>query len=125
RLREVLTFSRNLVSIRILRSVGVGNAIRHLQRFGFDRARMPRDLSLALGSAVFSPLEMATGYAVFANGGYRVEPWVVERIEDQTGAVIHAHVPLVAVEPPPEEPPAPEDVPLEPVPDVAPAWLPA
>lgn len=125
RLREALTHSRNLVSIRVLRAIGVGNAMRHLQAFGFDRARMPRDLSLALGSAVFTPLELATGYAVFANGGYKVEPWLVERIEAQDGSVIHRHVPLIAMEaeqpPAPAEPEADEAPVLAPVPDRLPA----
>ncbi|MEX0899351.1 MAG: penicillin-binding protein 1A [Gammaproteobacteria bacterium] len=96
RLREALTFSRNLVSIRVLRAIGVGNAINHLRRFGFPRDRMPRDLSLALGSAVFTPLEMATAYSVFANGGFKVEPWLVARIEDQHGVVLFEHRPLTA-----------------------------
>ena len=119
RLREALVNSRNLVSIRVLRAIGVGNAIRHLQRFGFDRERMPRDLSLALGSAVFTPVEMATGYAVFANGGYRVEPWLVARIEDQHGAVLFEHRPLVA-----GQEPAAETVAADAAPDAAAAPTP-
>ncbi len=88
RLREALTFSRNLVSIRILRSIGAGYTVGYLQRFGFDRARLPRDLSLALGSAVLSPLEMATAYSVFANGGFRVQPYLLQRVEMRDGSIM-------------------------------------
>ena len=87
RLREALTRSRNLVSIRLLRAVGISSAIDHVRQFGFDTQRLPRNLSLALGSGGVTPLELARGYAVFANGGYRVEPFFVERMEELDGAV--------------------------------------
>ncbi len=122
RLREALTYSRNLVSIRVLRSIGVGTAISHLQKFGFPRDRMPRDLSLALGSAVFSPLEMATAYSVFANGGFKVEPWLVARIEDQDGVVLYEHRPLTAC-PECEAAPEEEAAVLEPAPELEPFVL--
>lgn len=82
RLREALVKSRNLVSIRLLRAVDVGPTIRHAQLFGFDRKRLPRDLSLALGSCTIAPIDIARGYAVFANGGYLIEPYFIDRIEN-------------------------------------------
>ncbi|GAB4347646.1 MAG: penicillin-binding protein 1A [Gammaproteobacteria bacterium] len=95
RLREALVKSRNLVSIRVLQAIGVNAAIEHLTRFGFDTERLPKDLSLALGSATVTPLELATAYAVFANGGYRVEPYLIERIEDSDGNPLFEADPLV------------------------------
>src|ERR1700752_4569765 len=85
RLREALVHSRNLVSIRVLKEVGVDNAIDYISRFGFDPKSMPHDLTLALGTLDATPLEVATGYAVFANGGYRVQPYFIDRIEDAAG----------------------------------------
>jgi len=80
RLREALVKSRNLVSIRILRSIGIKYAINYVKRFGFETSELPRDLSLALGSASLTPLEVVRGYASFANGGYLLEPHIIERI---------------------------------------------
>ncbi|MCG6886777.1 MAG: penicillin-binding protein 1A [Proteobacteria bacterium] len=88
RLRQALIHSRNLVSIRLLRDIGIGYALRYVRRFGFDRASLPRDLSLALGSGVLTPLELATAYAIFANGGYRVEPYVIDYVLDIDGKVV-------------------------------------
>jgi penicillin-binding protein 1A len=85
RLREALYLSRNLVSIRVLQAVGIHNAVDSLTRFGFDPSELSPNLSLALGTATFTPLQMATGYAIFANGGYRVTPYLIERIEDAHG----------------------------------------
>ena len=93
RLREALTNSRNLVSIRLLQDIGVSYAINYVKRFGFDPAQLPKDLSLALGSGTVTPMQMAAGYAVFANGGYRVEPYFIERIEDANGKVIFTAAP--------------------------------
>ena len=89
RLRKALYLSRNLVSIRVLQSIGVGTAINRLEKFGFDGEELPRDLSLALGSHVMTPLEVAAGYAIFANGGYLVEPYVVQRIVDFEDNVLY------------------------------------
>jgi penicillin-binding protein 1A len=89
RMREALIKSRNLVSIRILQSIGLRYAINYIQRFGFDRAHMPYDLSLALGSGTFSPLQVARGYAVFANGGYLIDPYLIDRVESGTDEVIY------------------------------------
>jgi len=80
RLREALVKSRNLVSIRILRSVGIKYAINYVKRFGFNPSELPRDLSLALGSASLTPLEVVRGYASLANGGYLIEPFIIDRI---------------------------------------------
>ncbi len=80
RLREALIKSRNLVSIRLLRSIGINYTLDYLTRFGFPREDLPRDLSLALGSGAVTPLQLAGGHAVFANGGYRVLPYFIERI---------------------------------------------
>ncbi len=96
RLREALAQSRNLVSIRVLRDIGARYAVTFLDRFGFDSSRMPADLSLALGSASVTPLELTAGYAVFANGGYRVEPYVVSHILDDRGEFVYQAVPTLA-----------------------------
>ncbi|MFO7594003.1 MAG: penicillin-binding protein 1A [Pseudomonadota bacterium] len=96
RLREALVRSRNLVSIRLLRSIGVSTAINYLGNFGFNRDRLPRDLSLALGSATLTPYEVARGYAAFANGGFLVDPYFIQRIEDSTGSVLYTANPPIA-----------------------------
>ena len=93
RMREALVKSRNLVSIRILQAIGLRFATNYVQRFGFERDQMPYDLSLALGSASFSPLQMARAYAVFSNGGYLIEPYIITRLESGTGDVISENVP--------------------------------
>ena len=89
RMREALIKSRNLVSIRILRSIGLRYAINYIQRFGFERNQMPYDLSLALGSGSFSPLQVARGYAVFSNGGYLIDPYLIDRVESGSGEIIY------------------------------------
>jgi len=88
RLREALYLSRNMVSIRVLQAVGIHNAIDSLTRFGFEPSELSPNLSLALGTPTFTPLQMATGYAIFANGGYRVSPYLIERIEDVDGKIL-------------------------------------
>jgi penicillin-binding protein 1A len=80
RLREALARSRNLVTIRILQTLGLDSTIEYLEGFGFSRSRLPHGLSLALGSADLTPLEMTNAYAVLANGGHRVSPWFIERV---------------------------------------------
>jgi penicillin-binding protein 1A len=95
RLREGLVHSRNLVSIRVLRRIGLPHAIDHVQRFGFSAERLPHDLTLALGSASVSPLQMTRAYAVFANMGYRVEPYLITRIADASGAAIYRANPAI------------------------------
>jgi penicillin-binding protein 1A len=88
RLRVALTNSRNLVSIRLLRDISANYAIDYAQRFGFDTTQMPKNLSLALGSGNAAPWDMARAYAALANGGYRVEPYIIQRIEDANGNIV-------------------------------------
>jgi penicillin-binding protein 1A len=87
RLRRALVQSLNLVSVRLVRGLGTPLVVEHLQRFGFDQKHLPQGLSLALGSANFTPLEMARAYGVFANGGYLIEPYFIARVEDQKGEI--------------------------------------
>ncbi len=93
RLREAMVTSRNLVSVRVLDAVGIGFARRYIEQFGFAPESLPANLSLALGANSAPPLAMARGYAVFANGGYRITPWFLDRIEDRDGAVLFQAVP--------------------------------
>lgn len=95
RIRQALTKSRNLVSIRILREIGIDYTLNHVARFGLDETRLPRDLSLALGSGSLTPLEVATGYAVFGNGGFAVEPYFIDRIEDRDRVLVARASPTV------------------------------
>lgn len=94
RLRKALINSRNLVSIRLLRSIGIGYATNYVKRFGFKRPALPRDLSLALGSGTLTPMELATGYTVFANGGFKVEPYFINRIVDPDDRIIKLAQPV-------------------------------
>lgn len=93
RLRWALTKSRNLVSIRLLQDLGVKNAINYVTRFGFDKKMLAADLSLALGTHALTPLQLVTAYATLANGGYRVEPYLIERIEDNAGNTVYSAAP--------------------------------
>lgn len=93
RLREALFRSVNVVSIRVLDRIGIDNAIHTLEKFGFDPQALPRDLSLALGTHAVTPLDIASGYATFANGGYRVEPYLVEKIADVNDDIIYHAAP--------------------------------
>jgi len=88
-MREALTKSRNLVSIRILREMGILPTVDYLTRFGFPPENISKDLSLALGSAAMSPMQMAEAYAIFANGGFKVEPYFIDYIEDSTGQRVY------------------------------------
>ena len=93
RLRVGLYRSRNLVSIRLLRDLGIEKAVEYLSRFGFDPKTLPHNLSLSLGSADVTPLELVTGYAGFANGGYKVEPFYIEKIVDPYGETVFEATP--------------------------------
>jgi len=93
RLREALVRSLNLVSVRVVRRAGIGHTVRHLRGFGFDDTALPANATLALGAGGVAPLDLAGGYAVFANGGYRVAPYLIERIEDADGDVLYAATP--------------------------------
>ena len=85
RLREALYRSRNLVSIRLLQDLGINKTLSYIERFGFRREDLPGNLSLALGTANLTPMEIATGWAAFANGGYKIEPYLIERIDSRDG----------------------------------------
>jgi penicillin-binding protein 1A len=87
-LHTALAKSKNMVSIRILQAVGTQNAQDWITRFGFEADKHPPYLTMALGAGSVTPMQMATGYAVFANGGYRVNPWLVSKITDHRGKVI-------------------------------------
>ena len=89
RLRLALIKSRNLVSIRLLRDIGIGYAIRYIKRFGFTKKMLPRNLSLSLGSGSLTPYDLAAGYAVFANGGYRVKPYLIDYIVGPKKKIIY------------------------------------
>lgn len=93
RIREALAKSKNVVSIRLLRGVGIDNTIQHLQRFGFAASDLPRNETLALGSASLTPLELVTGYATFANGGFLVTPYVIDKVVDDEQNVLYQHNP--------------------------------
>lgn len=94
RLRKALYRSRNLVSIRLLQALGIDNALNYVENFGFDRSKLARNLTIALGSSALTPLEVARGYAAFANGGFRVEPYLVDRVLDVNGETIYRALPL-------------------------------
>ena len=96
RLREALAFSRNLVSIRVLQRVGIGSFMRFVEKLGFSTEDMQANLTLALGTHAFTPIEVAAGYAILANEGFKVEPWLIERIENAQGDIVYAADPLVA-----------------------------
>ena len=96
RMREALIHSRNLVSIRILQDIGIRYAIDYSKKFNIETSHLPNDLSLALGSASFSPLEIATGYAVFANGGFKVDPYFISQILDSHDNVLYQASPKLA-----------------------------
>ena len=97
RLRPALFRSVNLVSMRVLMKIGAGHTLEHVGRFGFDTAGFPRNLQLAIGGGTMgvTPLDMARAYGVYANGGYLVEPWLVERI-DQAGETLFTAEPILA-----------------------------
>jgi penicillin-binding protein 1A len=93
-LHTALAKSKNMVSIRILQAVGAQNAQKWITRFGFEAEKHPPYLTMALGAGSVTPMQMAAGYSVFANGGYRINPWMISRITDQRGK------PLVETTPP-------------------------
>jgi len=96
RLREALVRSRNLVSIRILDALGSSYATNYIEQFGFPEDSLPRNLSLALGTAQVSPLEMAGAYSVFANGGFRVQPYYLQRVIGPDGKFLDEAQPRFA-----------------------------
>lgn len=94
RLREALAKSKNVVSVRLIGGTGIDFTIAHLAKFGFHSKDLPRNQTLALGSPSLTPLELATGYAVFANGGYLVKPYVITKILDDQNNLIYQHEPV-------------------------------
>ncbi|WP_448212614.1 penicillin-binding protein 1A [Colwellia sp. MEBiC06753] len=96
RVRLALAQSKNVIAVRLLRAVGLGNIIDHLTAFGFAPNDLPENESIALGSASLTPLELVTGFATFANGGYLVEPYFIDRIEDSFGKVLYQANPKLA-----------------------------
>jgi penicillin-binding protein 1A len=96
RLREALAKSRNLVSVRLMRAIGGDYTWNYVQRFGFEKSQLPNDLTMALGTASLSPLQVATGYATFANGGFKVTPYYIDRIEDAAGNALVRADPAIA-----------------------------
>ncbi|KVZ46440.1 penicillin-binding protein [Burkholderia ubonensis] len=95
-MRTALQRSRNLVSIRILNHIGTKYAQQYITRFGFDADRHPAYLPMALGAGLVTPLQMAGAYSVFANGGFRVNPYLIAEVTDPNGVVVARAQPLVA-----------------------------
>lgn len=93
RLREALTKSRNLVSIRLMQHVGIENTLDYVSRFGFDPDELPANLTLSLGTPELTPLQVVSGFAVFANGGYRVTPYFIQTIKDYEDKTLFAAQP--------------------------------
>ena len=98
RLREAMVRSQNLVAIRLLRDIGIEYAREYITQFGFSMNELPANLSMALGSASLSPLAMARAYAVFANGGWLVEPRYIKEIRDASGDIVYAIQAIVICE---------------------------
>jgi penicillin-binding protein 1A len=96
RLREALVKSKNLVSVRLLDALGLQYARQYISQFGFSLDQLPRNLSLALGTASVSPMSMARGYAVFANGGFLIDPYFIAQIDDRDGKPVFVADPLRA-----------------------------
>ncbi|HHL31094.1 MAG TPA: penicillin-binding protein 1A [Oceanospirillales bacterium] len=95
RLREGIVHSRNLVSIRVLDRIGIDAGRNHMLKFGFDANDIPRNLSIALGSPNVPPLAMARAFSAFANGGYLIEPYLIETINNQSGDVLYQHPQII------------------------------
>ncbi|MEO0048466.1 MAG: hypothetical protein RLZZ410_1425 [Pseudomonadota bacterium] len=93
RLRTALAKSKNLVSVRVIRKIGPRYAQDYIQRFGFEAEKHPPYLTMALGAGSVTPLQLATGYGVFANGGYRVEPYLISKVLDAKGNVLFEATP--------------------------------
>ena len=94
RMREALVQSRNLVSVRLLDAIGVDFARKYITQFGFKLESLPPNLSMSLGTASLTPMSVARGYTVFANGGFLVDPYFIARVLDRNGVVVAAtHAP--------------------------------
>jgi penicillin-binding protein 1A len=93
RLRDALTSSVNMISIRLLQSIGLEYFVHYVTRFGFDPKQLPRNLTIALGTPDITPLQLVNAYAVFANGGYRVNPYLIDKVVDVNGKVVFQYQP--------------------------------
>ncbi|MFT6139577.1 MAG: penicillin-binding protein 1A [Psychromonas sp.] len=89
RLRQAMGQSKNVVSVRLVQDLGLTKVTNQLEKYGFERKNLPQNNTIALGSASITPLNLATGYAIIANGGFQIEPYLIERIEDAYGSVIY------------------------------------
>ncbi len=98
RMRQALTKSKNMVSIRILQSITPAYAQDYITKFGLDADKHPPYLTMALGAGSVTPLQLLTGYSVFANGGFRINPYFIQRVEDAHGKVLSQATPVVANE---------------------------
>ena len=96
RLREALYRSRNLISIRLMRALGIEETRDFILGFGFEEDKLPKNLSLSLGSADATPLQVATGYASIANGGFKISPYIIESVLDREGLPLFAANPSIA-----------------------------
>jgi penicillin-binding protein 1A len=94
RMREALIHSKNMVSIRILQSITPQYAQEYISKFGLDKDKIPPYLTMALGAGSVTALQMLTGYSVFANGGFRVEPYYIQHVEDANGKVLSQTAPI-------------------------------
>lgn len=99
RVRLALAQSKNVIAVRLLKSIGLDNAIDYLSNFGFAPDELPHNESLALGSASLTPLEVVTGFSTFANGGFLIDPYLIERIENTEGEIIYQANPSLACAP--------------------------
>ena len=93
-LKTALAKSKNMVSIRILQAVGPQNAQNWISRFGFEQEKHPPYLTMALGAGSVTPMQVALGYSVFANGGYLVKPYLITKVTDPLGKVLSAYTPI-------------------------------
>jgi penicillin-binding protein 1A len=115
RLREALVKSLNAASVRVILQAGIPQTVRHIRRFGFDETAAPLNASLALGAGGVAPVDLAAGYAVFANGGRRVEPYFIDRVEDVDGELLYRADPAFAcVQKLPVAPASADAVPFDP-----------
>ena len=96
RVRQALVQSRNLVSVRLLDAIGVDYARRYISHFGFDEKSLPPNLSMSLGTASLTPLSVARGYTAFANGGFLVTPWFIDKVRDRSGTELFKEKPATA-----------------------------
>lgn len=96
RVRQALVQSRNLVSVRMLDAIGVDYARKYITQFGFKEEELPPNLSIALGTPSLTPLSVARGYATFANGGFRIDPWFIDEVRDRDGKTIFKMKPAIA-----------------------------